>query len=227
MLGVGEYFSDYHVEVRGESIRSWGILKRERSPRIGKGWPFRLHMEFPNLVMIQPSPRYKSLVVHTPIDEEQTWIAVRTVQTYVTVPLLRHLLDMYCSNFLFWVPIHRQDFPVFHYQRPRRTGVGVNKLLRPDEAIAKYLSIRHKLLKQQGSSEQLDSGLHPLPCTPYQLPNARLGIESSVGRLTKWFGLAVLFPLLMFSYPIAHLMNWWDERKESKDPAWRPVRSDQ
>src|SRR5262249_55441511 len=70
MVGVGEYFDTFNVNVEedGLLIRTWGTLKRGSSERNKKqkGWSWKTYFRFPNVSMIQVTPRYKSLIIQTP-----------------------------------------------------------------------------------------------------------------------------------------------------------------
>lgn len=148
MLGVGEHFEDFQMEVKEDFVATWGSL-RPRSQRWGKGrpWYFRTALRLPNVNLIQVTKRFRSLIIQTPIDADNTWVVICSYQTYTRLPLLRFLVDNYCMNFLLKVPLHHQDFPIFHAQ-DRHTGVGINKLVKADSAIAHYLNTREKLLRQ-------------------------------------------------------------------------------
>jgi nitrite reductase/ring-hydroxylating ferredoxin subunit len=245
MLGVGEFFDEFELKLDddGLGLKTWGTLKRtdKHGKRERKGWAFRCHLRLPSVNMIQVTPRFKSILFHTPVDEESTWVCVRSVQSYATWQPAKWMIDNYCVKFLFSVPLHRQDFPLFHEQRPRQSGVGVNKLVAADAGIAKYLAMRDKLMKAarkeaeerrlatppQRNDERAPWELrddnaatsHPalpvLASAPSLLPararNAHLGREGRWGRFSAWVLACMAFPLLVPSLISTRLLDWWDE----------------
>src|SRR5262249_7928458 len=126
MVGVGEFFDNFEMEVEddGELIKTRGTLRRgaRGNPTLRGGWDWKAYFRFPNLSMIQVTSKFRSLVVQTPMDEETSWVSVRAFQTYTRVQPFRWMLDLYCMTFLWAVPLHLQDFPLFHGQKPRFTG---------------------------------------------------------------------------------------------------------
>ena len=160
MLGVGERMDEFQMEVDDDQIRAWGVLRRStmespsraeatwEAPSQGPGWWFRLAFRMPNVNMIQVTPRFRSMVFTTPVDEYTSWVAVRVNQTYTRLPLFRDMINLYCIKFLYAIAQYRQDFPIFHSQRPRHTGIGVNRLVEADKAIAAYLQLRERAIKE-------------------------------------------------------------------------------
>lgn len=222
MYAVGETFSDFHVDVTedGTMIKTYGTLVRtNRHGKRGKrGWSFRAHCRLPSLNMVQVTPRFKSIIFQTPIDDETTWICVRSFQTYAQFQPFKWMIDNYCINFLFDIPLHRQDFPLFHAQRPRQSGVGVNKLVAADEGIAKYLIARERLLKaakQRRGEEDApkDNPRLPVvrtPLLPAEARNLTLGAESPRRQLARWLLACATYPLLIPSLLGTELLAWWD-----------------
>ncbi|MFO0724748.1 MAG: aromatic ring-hydroxylating dioxygenase subunit alpha [Myxococcota bacterium] len=236
MLAVGESFREFNVTVEDEglTIKTQGTLQRtNKHGKIAqRGWDFKAYCRLPNLSLIQVTPKFKSLVVQTPIDDETTWILVRSFQTYSGIQPFKAMIDYYCITFLFSVPLHRQDFPLFHEQRPRQSGVGVNKLLPADAGIAKYLIARDRLLKEakkklaaEGSAmeepweaplkEQRLPILQPAPAQqPSLLPaharNIRTGAEARSGKVAAWVLACLTYPLLVPSLIATQLLAWWD-----------------
>ncbi len=243
MVGVGEYFHEFEVKVDddGLGLKTWGELKRTTrdGKRDRKGWQFRCHMRLPSVNMIQVTPRFRSIIFQTPVDEESTWVCVRSVQGYAAWQPAKWMIDYYCQTFLFAVPLHRQDFPLFHAQRPRHSGVGVNKLVAADAGIAKYLVMREKLLKEarkeaeakRATEDSRDNGerapwdlpepgITPHPALPvlaqptFMVPpegrNAGTGIENRWGRARAWLFACLAFPLLVPSLVSTRLLAWWD-----------------
>lgn len=211
MVGVGEFFEKFECEVEGDLIKTWGTLRPFRKKEGSGGWEFRAYARMPNLAMIQVTPRFRSLVVQTPIDEETSWVLVRSYQTYARWPPMRQLIDWYCITFLFSIPIHRQDFPVFHTQLPRQTGVGVNKLVKADAGIAQYLALRERMIKEAARAaspgrNEIVPGLAGTadPSTR----NAHVGIEPPAVRAAIWTASAFSFPLLMPSVLLTRFLAW-------------------
>ena len=238
MLGVGEYFDNFNVTVEqdGMYIKTTGMLLRTNryGTRAKRGWDFKTYCRLPNLSMIQVTPKFKSLVVQTPIDGETSWVCVRSFQEYTPVQPFKWLIDQYCSTFLFSVPLHRQDFPIFHEQRPRRSGVGVNKLVGADAGIAKYLMARERLLKEARAQRaarpagdpaapwdvHLDDPEPQAPLAmvnghsllPDYLRNVGVGRERRLGRAAAWGVAALIFPLLLPSLISTRLLALWNGR---------------
>jgi nitrite reductase/ring-hydroxylating ferredoxin subunit len=238
MLGVGEYFADFKmaVEEEGLSIKTAGTLVRTNryGKRAKRGWDFKAYCRLPNLSLIQVTPRFKSLIMQTPIDDETSWVCVRSFQTYSRIQPFKWLIDQYCMTFLFSVPLHRQDFPIFHEQRPRHSGVGVNKLVGADAGIAKYLMARERLLKEARAQRSARAGNGPpapwdarldeseppgrLAATnarsllPDRVRNVGVGREHRIGRAAAWAVAAVIFPLLLPSLITTRLHALWDAR---------------
>lgn len=236
MLAVGESFRAFDVEVLDDGlyIKTTGTLERTtRSGKVDKkGWDFRAHCRLPNLSLIQVTPKFKSLIVQTPIDDETTWILVRSFQTYSRIQPFRAMIDNYCITFLFSVPLHRQDFPLFHAQRPRHSGVGVNKLLPADTGIAKYLISRDRLIKAArkrrdarpptAEREPWDVALdeprlpiakeHQPSLLPTHARNTQVGRESAAGRRAAWVLACLTYPLLIPSLIGTQLLARWNGR---------------
>jgi nitrite reductase/ring-hydroxylating ferredoxin subunit len=225
MVGVGEHVDNYHVEADDVLIKSWGTLRKAGNPK-GRGWDFRVFLRIPNMLMIQVTPHFRSLVITTPVDEATSWVAIRCFQTYTRLPIFRWLIDFYCIHFLFAVPQYRQDFPVFHAQTPIQTGIGVSKLVAADKAIAKYLHLRDRLIREAaGASPADEANALPhtngkaasrtlplaLPSAAHALPNrnSHRGVEGSLGRAFAWAGAYVAFPLLLPSVAFSFLLNRW------------------
>lgn len=204
MVGVGEHLSEFHVDVSDDEteIRTWGKLHRGSKPesRAKKGWDFECHLKFPNLTLTRVTPRYQAMVIQTPMDEQTSWVVVRIHQTYSRLPLIRGAIDRYCRSFLFSVPMHRQDFPLFFEQRPIQTGVGVNKLVGADAGIAQYLRIREKLIKR-ARAELAEGSAEP---SAAQLPEPK-----SIGS-----------PLLPVVPPADRDMERWRAARPSYHPSW-------
>jgi phenylpropionate dioxygenase-like ring-hydroxylating dioxygenase large terminal subunit len=220
MLNVGEYLADYHCTVSEDNyIESWGTLKRGNRLDKKTGWDFRVAMRFPNLNLIQVTPRFKSLVISTPVDDTTCWVLIRSHQTYSRIPPIRQMIDFYCIQFLFAVPLYRQDFPVFHEQRPTYTDVGVNKLVASDEAIARYLTIRRRLIREAQGDKAVAIADHRTPALPIaqvpdELRNATVGRERPVGKAMAWGRALVAFPLLIPSLTSTKLFGTIGDSKK-------------
>lgn len=243
MFAVGESFRDFHLEVEDDGlyIKSYGTLVRtnRHGKQSKRGWDFKAYCRLPGLNMVQVTPRFKSIIFQTPIDDETTWVCVRSFQTYAAFQPFKWMIDRYCIKFLFYVPLHRQDFPIFHEQRPRRSGVGVNKLVAADAGIAKYLTARERLLKEARRRKEERQNGERKPgydaCAPWDaaleatsnggppaaghgslLPdvarNVLVGNESRWGRVAAWTVACLSFPLLVPSIVSTTLLDWWDGR---------------
>jgi nitrite reductase/ring-hydroxylating ferredoxin subunit len=212
MLGVGDYFETYNCKVDGEAIHTWGKLRRGNKPDEKNLWDWEISMRFPNLSMIRVTSKFRSLAIATPIDDVTSWLYVRSFQTYSRVFPFRQMIDFYCMSFLYTVPLYRQDFPVWQAQSPWYTDVGIYKLLPCDEGIAKYLSMRKKMIAQANAAKAGQepvavraksngaNGHHPaIPQTqiPAEERHAHVGLESRFGRAKEWTKAMVTYPLLV------------------------------
>lgn len=149
--GVGPVLDPYHVEMEGDVIRTWGQLRKDDSNSAKKllGTTFKISLRFPNLILVESPklPNLRLLGVHTPIDDENTWIVARYYQGYVRVPLLGELISWLIVQLDLNI-VQKQDWQVLISQRPKQSGVGVNKLVAADKAIAMYLQHRERLIRE-------------------------------------------------------------------------------
>ncbi len=145
--GVGTLIDPYHVEVQGDVIRTWGQLRRDngKSAEESPGWFFRITGIFPQLTLIELLPKLRLLVVVTPIDEDNSWVAIRYYQDYIKVPLLGRLLAWLILMVEFKVFQEPQDLPVLRSLQPKKAELRSNKLVAADAGSAQYLK-RHEQL---------------------------------------------------------------------------------
>lgn len=223
MFGVGDYFESFHCKVEGEAIHTWGNLRRGGRRKGDKNlWPWRVSLRFPNLSMIEVSPRFRSLAIATPIDDNTSWMYIRSFQNFSRTFPIRQMIDAYCIHFLYTVPLYRQDFPVWQSQKPWYTDVGVYKLVPCDEGIAKYLSMRRQMIdrakaereaaaatervKANGNGNRTRPSL-PVVLTPDAERNAHIGTEPPLVQKKIWAKAMLAYPLLIPSLIIGRTMG--------------------
>ena len=149
-LGVGTLLDPYHVEVEGDLIRTWGQLRRDdgKSAEESPGWFFKVSVLFPQLTLLELTPKVRLLVVITPVDEERSWVAIRYHQDYVHLPLLGWLTSWLILMVEFKVLQEPQDLPMLRSLQPKHTGLSVNKLVAADAGSAHYLKRYEQLMPQ-------------------------------------------------------------------------------
>jgi len=229
MFGVGDYFESYNCEVKDDTIHTWGNLRRGNKKNDPKNlWAWRVSMRFPNLSMIEVAPRFRSLAIATPVDDVTSWLLVRSYQTFSRIFPLRQMIDLYCIHFLYSVPLYRQDFPVWQSQTPWYTDVGVNKLVPCDEGIARYLSIRRKLIAEANADKEKkpaietaktkgSNGNYPIPQRkiPDDARNAHIGVEPPFGQAKAWAKAMLAYPLLVPSLLASRAMGKLGDSKKN------------
>ena len=221
MFGVGDFFESFHCKVEGEAIHTWGNLRCGSKRKDDKNiWPWRISMRFPNLSMIEVSPRFRSLAIATPIDDNTSWMHIRSYQNFSRTFPVRQMIDFYCIHFLYTVPLYRQDFPVWQSQTPWYTDVGIYKLVPCDEGVAKYLSMRRQMIERAKAGKEAETpAAHakangngarpPLPVviTPDAERNVHVGVESPLGQKKAWAKAMVVYPLLIPSLIITRALG--------------------
>ncbi len=155
--GVGTSIDPYHVEVQGDVIRTWGQLRQDngKSAEESPGWFFRITGIFPQLTLIELLPKLRLLVVVTPIDEDNSWVAIRYYQDYIRLPLLGWFVSWLILMVEFKVFQERQDLPVLRSLQPKYTGLGVNKLVAADGGSAQYLKRYEQSMLRAGIHSKL------------------------------------------------------------------------
>ena len=148
--GVGTLIDPYQVEVQGDVIRTWGQLRQDngKSAEESPGWFFRITGIFPQLTLIELLPKLRLLVVVTPIDEDNSWVAIRYYQDYIRLPLLGWLVSWLILMVEFKVFQEPQDLPVLRSLKPKYAELGANKLVAADAGSAKYLKRYEQLMGQ-------------------------------------------------------------------------------
>lgn len=147
--GVGTRIDPYHVETEGDLITTWGQLRQDdgKSAEESPGWFFRITVVFPQLSLIELSPKVRLLVIVTPIDENNSWVAIRYYQDYVKIPLLGRLLAWLILMVEFKIFQERQDLPVLRSLKPKQADLKSNKFVAADAGSAQYLKRHEHLLK--------------------------------------------------------------------------------
>ena len=154
--GVGTLIDPYHVQVEGDLISTWGRLRQDdgKSAQESPGWFFKITGLFPQLTLIELSPKVRLFVVVTPIDEDTSWVAIRYYQDYVRVPLLGWLVSWLIVMVEFKVFQESQDLPVLRSLQPKKAELRANKLVAADAGSAQYLKRHEQLMnysRQQGT----------------------------------------------------------------------------
>lgn len=149
-FGFGTVVDSYHVEAKGDFICTWGRLRRDdgKSPEKSFGIPFKISAIFPQLTLIELTPKLRGIVLVTPIDEDNSWIAVRYYQDYVRVPLLGRFVAWLLLMVELKVVQEQQDLPILRSLKPKHTAIGVNRLVAADAGSAHYLKRWETLLHQ-------------------------------------------------------------------------------
>lgn len=146
--GVGTLIDPYHVEVEGDVISTWGQLRQDngKSAEESPGWFFKITVIFPQLTSIELSPKLRLLVVVTPIDEDNSWVAIRYYQDYVRVPLLGRLVAWLILMVEFKIFQEQQDLPVLRSLQPKKAELRSNKLVAADAGSVQYLKRLEQLI---------------------------------------------------------------------------------
>ncbi len=148
--GVGTLIDPYHVETEGDLISTWGQLRQDdgKSAAESPGWFFRITGLFPQLTLIELSPKVRLLVVVTPIDEDTSWVAIRYYQDYLKLPLLGWFVSWLILMVEFKIFQERQDLPVLRSLKPKKAELRANKLVAADGGSAQYLKRYEQLIGQ-------------------------------------------------------------------------------
>ena len=162
--GVGTLIDPYQVEVQGDVISTWGQLRQDngKSAEESPGWFFRITGIFPQLTLIELSSKVRLLVVVTPIDEDNSWVAIRYYQDYVKVPLLGRLVAWLILMVEFKIFQERQDLPVLRSLKPKYAKLRANKFVAADGGSAQYLKryeqLMGQVIEQKRKAENIPAG---------------------------------------------------------------------
>ncbi len=105
-----------------------------------------IHFVFPNIWQNWILPKFRVFVAFVPIDEENTRIYLRTLQRFVTVPILREVVDF--ANMKFGTKVLNQDRRVVLTQIPKKTALQMDeKLIAGDLPIVTYRRLRDEMQK--------------------------------------------------------------------------------
>jgi hypothetical protein len=148
--GVGTPIDPYHAEVEGDLICTWGQLRQDngKSAEESPGWFFRITVIFPQLTLIELSPKVRLLVVVTPIDEDNSWVAIRYYQDYIRLPLLGRLVAWLILMVEFKVFQEQQALPVLRSLKPKKVRLSTNKLVAADAGSVHYLKMSSDSIEQ-------------------------------------------------------------------------------
>lgn len=146
--GVGTLLDPYEVEAKGDFIRTWGQLRQDdgKSAEESPGWFFRIEVIFPQLTLLELTPKVRLVVVVTPIDDNHSWVAIRYYQDYVQLPLFGWFVSWLILMFEFKVFQEQQDLPVLRSLKPRYAKLSTNKLVAADAGSAHYLKRYEQLM---------------------------------------------------------------------------------
>jgi phenylpropionate dioxygenase-like ring-hydroxylating dioxygenase large terminal subunit len=138
-------------------VYTWNEVDEGQRPRTPEEMPdppgpFHLEFHFPNLWENHISPDVRIVVAFVPVDEENTILYLRFYQSFVRLPLLRHLVTRLAMPFN--VMVAHQDRRVVQTQRPKRTFLKMGeKLFQADGPILAYRKRRQELLEQAGAQQ--------------------------------------------------------------------------
>ncbi|MCA9578709.1 MAG: Rieske 2Fe-2S domain-containing protein [Myxococcales bacterium] len=149
---------EYEAHVEGEHVLTRGVAAHERHPT--RRFEGELSVAFPASVYVGLGGKVHGAVVLCPIDAERTWIGVRYLQTYVSLPLIGRLL----TELTLWSEmrfIQPDDQRISESIEPRSSEPHTNHLVAADRGTAEWHRLRRRVL--QGSAET----------TPHEQAHAR------------------------------------------------------
>lgn len=112
-----------------------------------------LHFIFPNIWQNWITPKFRVFAAFVPVDEGNSIVYLRNYQRFVTLPVLRQIVDFIAMRFS--VKILNQDYRVVVTQFPIKTALKMNeKLIQGDQPIITYRRIRDELQKRGMASSQ-------------------------------------------------------------------------
>lgn len=112
---------------------------------------FHLEFIFPNLWQNYISEQMRIVVAFVPVDEEHTLMNLRYYQGFVTVPIVREVVNRLMMPFN--VYIAHQDRVVVETQKPKRSELrSGEKLIQADRPIVIYRTHRQELIEQAAHS---------------------------------------------------------------------------
>jgi phenylpropionate dioxygenase-like ring-hydroxylating dioxygenase large terminal subunit len=105
-----------------------------------------IQFRFPNLWQNWLGDDLRLLIAFVPVDHENTLMYIRTYQRFVTVPILRDLVNLVSAWGNFY--IERQDRRVVITQRPKRSDLRIGEHpISGDDPIVKYRRRRRELIE--------------------------------------------------------------------------------
>lgn len=108
---------------------------------------FHLQFKFPHVWKNNISEMLKLTICFVPIDEEHTLFYLRFYQRFMTVPVLKNIIN-YTSRFLNRKILH-QDRAVVITQDPKKSWLKMGEnLIQGDRPIVEYRKIREKLVEK-------------------------------------------------------------------------------
>ncbi|MRG98319.1 Rieske 2Fe-2S domain-containing protein [Polyangium spumosum] len=142
--GVGTVLDPYEVTVEGDTVRTFGTLRRP-GDGAGRGFSAGMDARLPGVLRIRFGKRMMGIVAATPIDHDSTWIFARY---FVEVPILGKLfaaLSLWAEFGL----VQPEDQRMLLSTSPREPDVRDHKLVRADLGIAQW----HKLFSRAARGE--------------------------------------------------------------------------
>lgn len=113
---------------------------------------FRLAFKFPNLWQNYIDDKVRILAAFVPIDENNTRIYLRFYQKFMTVPIIRSIINK--SAMIFNNIVLHQDRRVVLSQEPNKSMLKMSDvLIQGDLPILEYRKRRDQLLKKEGPNE--------------------------------------------------------------------------
>ena len=108
---------------------------------------FHLQFHYPNVWQNIISDKMRIFAAFVPVDEENTLIYLRNYQKFITIPILKDIVN-YLTK-LSNIVILRQDKRVVITQLPKMTDVKMDeRLIMGDKPIIEYRKHRQELMKQ-------------------------------------------------------------------------------
>ena len=146
-FGGGPRLDPFSARLKGQTIYVQGKLRRDddHAAAEASGPEIKMTVHFPGVMLAEAGPKLLVAFVCTPIDEENTWFAVRYDQSYITWPLI--------GRGLAWIFMQAErklilpDDARLLATAPRQRDPMSDKLIRADKAIALWRKLREQALR--------------------------------------------------------------------------------
>ncbi len=141
-----------------------GSPPRKASELSSAGQTFHLEFIFPNLWQNYISPEVRVVAAFVPVDEEHCLLYLRFYQKFLSLPLVRQVINQLAMPFNLYVA--HQDRRVVETQQPKRSGLRLGEgLIQADNPIIAYRRRREALIaaaQQANRSDGLKNGVDPI-----------------------------------------------------------------